>query len=479
MATLSSPGIGSNLDIKGIVEKLMTAERRPITLLETKQAGHEAKVSALGALKSSLFTLQKAAQDINLTSAFKAVKASVADEAVLSATATSAIAGSYNIEVKSLAQPQKLTSSVFSTSDSVVGEGTLTLSFGTYSDAATPPVTFTSNSKIPNATITIDSTNHTLSGIRDAINDANTGVTASIINDGTGYRLSVTSKETGVSNAVKIEVAEDGAAGLAQMAYDGSTDGVSNMTQNVAAADAVIKVDSVTITSSSNTITDAIQGVTLNLTKETAADTPTKLTLARDTASTRAKLEAFVKAYNDVNKQMADSTAYDTSTGKGSVLTGDATIRSIQSQLRNTLSGVIAGAPPGLSVLANAGIGFQKDGTLAIDDTKLDAALANPLLDLSRLFTTSDSGGAGFASRVTTLISGMIFGDNGTLNSRIDGINSSIKDIGTQVESNELRMNEIERRYNAQFSALDLAISSMSTTSSFLTQQLSALQRNS
>jgi flagellar hook-associated protein 2 len=479
VATLSSPGVGSNLDVKGIVSKLMTAEQGPLLLLGKQEASFNAKLSAFGSLKSTLSTLQQAAQTLNLSSTFSSVKPSVADASVLSAGINgTASAGTYNIEVASLAQSQKLISSGYASSSAAVGTGTFTISTGTYSAAGAPPVSFSAKSGTSPISITIDSTNNTLEGIRNAINDARAGVSATIINDGTSFRLALTATESGLSNAVRIGVAETGDAGLAQLAYDASNGGVSNLTQNAAAANAVIKVDGVTITKPGNIITDAIQGVTLNLTSQTATGVTTKLTLTRDTDGVSAAIDNFVKAYNAVNKQIADSTAFNTSTGKGSILTGDATVRGLQVQLRATLSNMIGGAQSGLTTLSDIGVSFQKDGSLTIDADKRAKVLADPAKDVKRLFVTSTDGTLGFGARVNTLVSGMIFGDEAILNGRIDGINNSIKGIGKQRLSQNDRLDALERRYTTQFSALDTMMSSMNTTSAFLTQQFNALNVN-
>lgn len=473
---LSSTGIGSGLNVKDLVTQLMATEQGRTTALDKKEATTNAKLSAIGSLKSALSSLQQAAQTVNLSTTFSTVTATVADTSALSASVSgTSVAGSYNIEVKSLAQSQKLISGGYASKTATVGMGALTLDVGTYSDAGTPPVTFTANSNNTQKTITIDSSNNTLEGIRDAINTANAGVTATIVNDGSSFRLSLTSKQSGTDNAVRIGVAENGDAGLAQLAFDGSTGGVSNMTQNVAAQNSAMEVDGVTITNASNTITDAIQGITLNLTKEMTTGTTTTLTLAHDSTSARTAIEGFVKAYNDVAKQISDSTTYNAATGTASVLTGDSTLRAVQSQLRSALSNTIPGAASGLAVLSDAGISFQNDGTLKIDETKLDAALADTTKDLSRLFITSEDGTIGFGARVNSLVSGMIFGTDATLNGRIDGLNSSIKSIGKERNNESLRLTAVEKRYQAQFSALDTLISKMTTTSTFLTQQLAAL----
>lgn len=479
MATLSSPGVGSNLDVKTIVSQLMKAERQPLALLDKQQASYSAKLSAFGTLKSALSTFQQAAQTLNVSSTFASVKSSVADSTVLGAAINGTpTAGTYNIEVKSLAQSQKLISTGSASNSSVIGNGTLTIDVGAYSDAGAPPVSFSATSGSAPISITIDSTNNTLEGIRNAINDAHAGISATIINDGTSFRLALTSTESGLAKAVRIGVTEIGGAGLAQLAYDGSTGGVSNMTQNVAAANAVIKVDGVTITKPGNTITDAIQGVTLNLSKETATGLSTKLTLTRDTDSVSSAIDNFVKTYNAVSKQITDATAYNTATGTGSVLTGDATVRSLQTQLRNSLSSAIGGAQSGLSTFSDLGVSFQKDGTLAVDADKRAKVLADPIKDVKKLFVTSNDGTIGLGSRINTLVSGLIFGNDAVLNGRIDGLNTSIKGVDTRRTAQNLRLAAIEQRYNAQFSALDTLISKMNTTSSFLTQQLSALNAN-
>lgn len=479
MATLSSPGVGSNLDVKSIVSQLMTAEQLPLKALEKKETSYQAKLSAFGSMKSALSSLQSAAQTLNLSSTFSAVSASVADSSVLTATVNGASsAGSFNIEVQSLAQPQKLISSGVASKTTAIGNGTITLDFGTYSASNTPPITFSANTNIASKTLTIDSSNNTLEGIRDAINNANTGVSASIINDGSNFKLSLTSKESGLASSAKISVTESGGAGLAMFAYNGTTGGVSNLTQNVEAKNAVIKVDGVTITKSSNTITDAISGITLNLSKEMALNTTTKLTLTADNSKVSTAINAFVTAYNAVNKQISDATTYNAATRKGSVLTGDATARNVQSQLRSTLSSAIPGAPAGLSVLSDAGIEFQSDGTLVVKSDKLSQTLADPSKDLKRLFVTSADGTVGFGSRINTAVSNMIFGKDATINGKIDGINSSIKELGKQKVNENYRLTQVENRYNKQFSSLDTMIANMTRTSTYLTQQLAALQNN-
>ena len=468
MAAISSAGVGSGLPVESLVSQLMAVERVPINAIDTKEAAITAKLTAFGTMKSALATLQTAARALATPALVSPIKTAVADPAVLSATATGGTAaGNYAIEVQSLASPQKLKTSVpYSNSTDVVGTGTITLDFGSY-DAGN---VFTADSAKTTKTITIDAAHNTLAGIKDAINASNSGVTASIINDGNGNYLSLASTNTGAKNAMRIST--DPALGA--LAYDGSAG--SAMTQSVAAKDAVIVVDNVTITKPSNTITDAIEGVTLTLTKPTAAGVTTNLTLSKDTSTVKTNIEAFVKAYNDASKAMVDLTAYDATTGKGAVLNGDGTVRTIQTQLRALMGSAVAGAAAGGATLPDIGITTQRDGTIAIDSNKLDKALADPNKNFVALFATSN-GNRGFGAQMDVTL-GRILSPVGTLPSHTNSFNTSIKDLEKQRTTLTARLADTEKRYRAQFSALDSAMASMTTTSTYLTQQLAAIAKN-
>lgn len=479
MATLSSPGVGSKLEVQEIVSKLMTIERSPLKAIEQKETAFKAKITSLGLIKSALSSLQIASQSLNLSTTYNSVKPSVADASVFSAAVTgSTPPSSYAVEVKQLAQAQKLTSEGFASTAAALGTGTLKISIGSYADLDSPTASFTRKADTKEISIDIDATNNSLEGIRDAINSSDAGVTATIINDGSQYRLSLTSKETGEQNEIRISLGEGGDASLEKLTFDKTAgDTTGGFSENVAAKNAIIVVDGISITKASNTITDAIQGVTLTLNKEMAAGTTTKLTLTRDTSATKAAMENFVKAYNEVHKQIATLSDYNSATKEANILTGDATVRSIQTQLRQALSGAVAGAPVGMSSLSDIGISFQRDGTLAIDDGKLDKILADPNKDVGRLFRNdTTTGTVGYGSRLNSLVSSMIFGEGALINGRIDGINTSIKGLEKQRESQDLRLEVIEKRLYAQFTALDLVVSNMTRTSEFMTQQLEALK---
>jgi len=484
--SISSAGIGSGLDVDKLVSQLMTFERTPVIALDKKEASYQAKLSSFGTLKSAFASLQTAAKTLSTPDKFSPTKATVADSTVLSASATSSsVVGSYDVKVLNLASAQKLTMGAsagtgYAATSTTIGEGTITIDFGNYAEdnEAASGIAFSPNSAKTSKTIAIGSGNNTLAGIRDAINSANAGVSASIIHDGSGNRLVLTSTDSGASNGMRISVGGDAATlgDLGQLAYDPSTVGASKMNQNVAPADAKLLVDNIPITKPSNTITDAIQGVTLNLSKVTAEGASTKITLARDTSNVKTAITDFVKAYNDVNKAIKEATAFDASTGKAATLTGDSTVRTLQTQLRSVLAAPVSGAPKGASILSDAGLSFDKDGALVIDDTKLSAAVADPAKDLGALFSSSN-GTKGYAWQTDVLL-GKLLSPVGPLAGRTSALQDTIKRLGTDRNAINARLVGVEQRYRDQFSALDTLVAKMTTTSTYLTQQLAAIASN-
>lgn len=388
MQTLASPGIGSGLDVNGIVKQLMALESRPLTALDTKEAKQQTRLTAFGTLKGALSAFQGSVAALTDPAKFNGVTATISDSTLASVSATSsAIAGNHSLEIQTLAQSQKLKSANFETTNTTIGSGTLTIQFGTYNSG-----TFTLNADKAAQSITISPSNSSLAGIRDAINQADAGVTASIVNDGSGNRLVIASQDTGVSNALKITATDsDGNnsdnAGLSQLIYDASMGGTSNLAETVAATNANFIIDGISISKASNKITDAIEGVTIDLLKVNPGTTTT-LSLTQDTAGVQSAITSFIKSFNDLNKTIVNLSKYDATTKQASVLTGDSTVRSIQTSLRNEMSNPLTSAGGGLSLLSEIGISFQADGTLTLDQTKLSKTLSDPTKDISTLFAS-------------------------------------------------------------------------------------------
>lgn len=392
---ISSPGIGSNLDVNGIVSKLMSVEQQPVTLLDKKEASYQAKLSAYGSVQAAVSSFQTAVQGLNNLSKFQSTKASPGDSTVLTASSSSiATAGSYNIDVTTLAQSQKLVAAGQTSLTAAVGAGastTLTFDFGTVSGGTFATGTYTGASFVSNGagvkTVTIDSSNNSLAGIKDAINNANVGVTASIVNDGSTspYRLVFASNTMGANNSIKLSVSGDATlTGL--LSHDPANDTGQNLSESVTAQNAAFSVNGVAISKTSNSVSDVIQGVTFNLLK---ASSSTTLSVSQDTSSVTTSVNALATAYNSLNKTLADLTAYDPKTKTGGPLLGDSTVRTIQTQIRRALSTPLSNPSGSYSTLGQIGVSFQKDGSLAVDSSKLQTAINTNFGDIAGLFATN------------------------------------------------------------------------------------------
>jgi flagellar hook-associated protein 2 len=455
----------SSIDVNGLVSQLMTLEQRPLTLLGTKEAGIQAKISAFGTVKSALATLQTSIAQLAKTTTFTARTATSSDATVLSATAGNAATnGTYNITVNKLAKFNAVRSNdAYTATSDTFNTGTLSISVGNGTAKS----------------IQIGASDNTLAGIRDAINNANAGVKASIINDGTNQRLVLSSKTMGADGAIKITAAEDGVAtgsfALTGIAFDSSSPTANpSMVQTQAADNAELTIDGLTVSRSSNTVTDVVTGLSMSLTKLGS----TTLSVGKNNTDVMTVVGAFVTAYNDVVKQNKTLTAYDATNKKSALLTGDATIRSVQSGLGDMLQSSVKGLDGGITSLADVGIELQKDGTLTLNTAKLTAALNDSSKDVAGLFSKTTSGNQGVAVRFNNWLN-QTLASNGLLSNRLDSFADNISSLDDQRTAIEARLVTIEARYRKQFSALDALVSSMSQTSAFLEQQLANLPSSS
>ncbi|HEY8606498.1 MAG TPA: flagellar filament capping protein FliD [Noviherbaspirillum sp.] len=393
-----SPLGGSNLDINSIVAQLMAVEERPLTRLTEKEASYKARLSAVGNLKSSLSAFQTALRSLSDVSKFQSVKASVADTAVATASASAGAAGgTFTLEVSKLAQAQKLASAGQASAGTPIGTGTITFDFGSINvgsgsfDAATGKYTgasFTSNGNGVK-TVTIGSGNASLSGIRDAINAAGIGVTASIVNDGSAspHRLVLTEQSTGKTNSMKISVSGDAALASLMNHDPAGTPAAQGFTETSTAQNAELKVDGIAVSKPSNTINDVMTGVTLTLNK-TNVGSPTNVSVTKDASAINGAVGQFVAAYNVINQALTNASSYNPETKVAAVLNGDATVRSIQTQLRAMLITPIEGGGA-FKTLSQIGVSVQKDGNLAVDNAKLQKAVESNFSDIAALFTAT------------------------------------------------------------------------------------------
>ncbi len=501
MATISSLGIGANLDLGGLLDSIKAGEQAPLVALQKQQTSFTAKLSAYGQLNSALSALQTAAQALAKPDLFTGVKATSSATDVLSATAAAgAFGGTYAINVTQLSQAQSLATAGVASTTTAIGLGaktTVTIDFGTLSGGTLgADGKYTGASFAPDATrstsITIDASNNTLAGIRDAINgNADMGVTASIVNDGSASpnRLVLTSKESGETSSMRITVTgqpaveasegppevlaadatEPDAAIAALLTNNPAGLPATQLQQTVAAQNTKLTVNGVAITSANNSVKDAVQGVTMTVAK---LGTST-LTVNNDTGSVNSAITAFVNAYNGLQSAAAKLSSFDASKNAAGVLLGDSVLRNIQVGIRSALTSAQGDDGSGLTMLSNIGVSFQKDGTLSIDSTKLTSALNDKLSGVASLFA-GNAGVGGYGNQLAKLIT-TYTETNGTLSSATKGINTRLDTLTDRYEKTQERIEATVSRYKAQFSQLDLMISRMNATSTYLTQQFEIL----
>lgn len=457
------------IDVPSLVRQLMAVERQPIDKLTAKVASYETKISSFGTLKGLVSSFQTATQSLN--SNLQKLSATPSDPSALSATAAStAVLGTYSVNVSQLAQSQNLVAAGQTSSTATIGDGTATtvtfdlgtISGGTLTDGVYSGASFTSNGS-GTVNVVIDGTNNTLEGIRDAINAATLGVTATLVNDGSGtpYRLALTSSSTGVSNSIKITTSGgDGAIGDL-LGYDPA--GTQNLTQTLAAQNAQLTVNGIAITSASNSVSEAIQGVTLTLKNTTA--TASNLTIARDTAAINTAASGFIEAYNALSSQIKSSSAY----GTGGVLAGDSTLRFMQDQMRG-----IFNTPPSdgtLTTLGQIGISFQQNGSLQLDSSKFNSALTENFSNVQNLVSSP----TGIVTRLEAWTRSALE-TGGLIDRRSQGLTQSVENFNEDIDKLEYRMVAIEKKYRAEYTKLNLLLSNMNSTSTFLTNQLNSSQ---
>ncbi|TWG89349.1 flagellar hook-associated protein 2 [Cupriavidus gilardii J11] len=482
MATVSSIGIGSNLPLSSLLDDLEKSEKSKLTLIESRQTLAEARISGYGTFKSALETYQNAAKKLMSNDTWGAAKFSLGTSGVIGVQTTSkAVNGDYSVTVNRLAQAQSLASKGQAKQDVAIGTGTITFEFGTVTGYDETSGTYVDPEYTANAdktkSITIDSSNNSLQGIRDAINKADMGVTASIVNDGSGtpYRLVLTSKETGEASTMRITGSSPELQAL--VGYDPeSTTQPSGVTETMRATNASLTINGMAVTSASNTIKEAIQGVTL-----TAVSVGTStLKVTRDTDSMVTAVKDFVSAYNKLQSTISDLTAFDAEAGTNAALTGDGTVRNIQVQIRsvlNTPQGTDSGA---FSMLSDIGVEFENDGTMSVDEEKLKEAIGDSLTGVQQLFagTGGTAGTGGFARAISDKVTELTQ-TKGTLTLAQEGAKQQLDDLDDQYEAMEARIDATIERYRAQFTALDALVAQMNSTSSYLTQQFQAMNNNS
>ncbi|MBF0517406.1 MAG: flagellar filament capping protein FliD [Nitrospirae bacterium] len=438
-----STGPYSGLNTTAIINALMQVDEQPYNDLVSKATSYTNEISAYGQISSSLSALKTAVAGLTSTN-ISTFTTTSSNQNILTATASSkASPGTYKIQISKTAQEEEVISQSYASDTTVAfATGTLTVGNGGHS-----------------TTINIDRTNNTLTGVRDAINRSATDVSASIVNDGTGYRLIVSTKNGGAINGLQISGTSTGPEGLdlGALSYSGADSSTMSLLQT--GSDASFTVNGLSITSHTNTLTNVLKGVTLNLLSATSPSAVT-LTIGQNAAANSTGMTGFVTAYNNTLTLLNQLSA------QGQPLYSDMTVSSIQNTIRTMTTRYFNGAT---SILANFGVNHLKDGTLQIDTAAMNKALSynqlgfNKMLDaFSYQFNSSSAYGV-----LGNLISSTIANVTGNLQ-------SNITHIQTQEASLSEQLNQKQAAYQQQYAQLEATIAQLRTQSASITPSSSS-----
>lgn len=465
MAIASEIGLGSGININALVGQLVASEGQPaFNAIQRQEDAVNTRLSGLGSLKSALSDFQSVIEDLKDGSLFKSHQATSSDDSILSANASAgSVAGIYSVEVMSLAERQKSISlAEFTDASEIVGTGTL--SFASASGASFD--------------LTIDATNNSLLSIRDAINSAsdNDFVTASIINvdnatsTGTISKLVITSKEPGTENAFTVTGSDDegldDATGLSRIF-------TTQLDEQTSAKDAVIEVDGQTATRSTNSITDVLQGITLDLNKA-AIGTKVEVNVTLDNQAIEETIDQFVSAYNALHSTTQSLGQFGGSTdGSGSgngALIGDSTLRYVNTQIRQLAADPVSSAASDYNSLAMVGITIDKDGVMSLDKSELATALSANLQSVSDVFSSSDGVAVRLDNRLDQFLQ-----SGGTLDSQESSLKRRLSSLQDRRDDVQLRLDNLQRTLLKQFTAMDVAVGQFNATGSFLNNWINQL----
>lgn len=448
MTISATSGLISNIDYESLITQLIRAKEQPIDALSADKKNLEKASSAFSTLSSRVSDLRSAADELRSSLDFKVFTISVSDSTILGASATSsAAAGSHEIKVNTLAKAHSIAADGVSLATSVIATGAGFFKFKVGSGVE--------------QSVAVDATT-TLTGLRDAINNLNAGVTASIVNDGGAtkpYRLVLTSTSTGSSSAITVTQNDTWTENGAPLNFATTLQG---------ATDASIVVDGMTYTRSSNSVSDILTGITLDLKSADAAKTVT-LTVGRDTEDIKKKIVAIVDKYNAVISYIKAKNRYDTDTDTAGEFFGDPSARSVLDDLRRKMTSAVAGLPDAMNRLIHLGVkSSSADGQLTTDTAKLSDALSSSFASVQNFFA-GDGVNTGFAQGLYDLCDTFTNSADGRLKTRQDGIKKSIESIEKSVRNKEYELSLYESDLRARFTALETVLAGLKTRSSYLT----------
>ena len=471
MATISNLGVGLP-GLSDLYDKLQAAEETKLTAIAKQKTTYDAQITAFGKLQSALTNLQTAAAKLGKVDTWNSTSISSTNTAFSATTSTGANVGDVTINVNKIAKGQVLT-----TAAGTIDSNTKQLGATTGTNSRTITITQAGADSKP-LTVTLADGDTSLNGIAKAINAANGGVSASVVKADTGdYRLMLTSKTTGTDSNMTVTVTGDDTLK--------SIIGSDALNEQVKSQNAIVDVNGIQIVRQSNTITDAMPGLTSTLKAQSTANET--LTVARSTDDNKKAVTEWVTAYNSLQSTIATLTKYEppavgatAQSSNNGVLMGDSTIRGVQSDLRALLTNVQSG-----SYAIMAQLGITQDpvkgadgalGSLKIDDKKLTQILTDDPSGIQAYFV-GDGKTTGFATQMNNKLTEMLStsaGKEGVIQNAKDGINSTLKSIGKRYDAMELTIEATMARYKKQFNDLDKLVTKFNGTASYLTQQFSS-----
>lgn len=458
--SISAPGIGSGLDIKGIVAQLVSLEKRPLAQLEKQSSSLQTKLSAFGQLRSQLANLQDQAGRLGASTLWEGLSFNSSNTAAVSGTidTRTAQATRFSVQVSQLAQAQA-TASAPVTKDTPYGAGSLSIQLGQWNDTTFAP------GEADAITVNIEE-GDTLSTIATKINQANAGVSATVLRDASGERLIIRSAATGVNNGFRIQA--NGDASLDALRYDPEAGAGMDRTQQALNTQATI--NGVSVTSTDNRLENAVPGVTLNFQQVTSG--PVEVRVSQDTNAIRNQINALVQSFNSLSSALREMTKYEPGTKTAGSLQGDSTAVNLQNALRRLITTPQGAPDAAFRNLSDVGLEFQLDGTLKVNETKLNSALNNPE-GLRNFFAGNGGAVEGLAKRVKNFAEGMLAATGG-VGSRQRALQTSLERNSREVERLNERIERTEARLLQQYSRLDAQLGSLSALSSYVEQQVNA-----
>ena len=467
---ITSLGVGSSLDLAGLLSQLQAAELAPTTVLANQINSAQTKISAYATLQSAIQAVQSAAATLGKASTFDSVKSSVTGSDITATAATGAIAGSYKVVVTALAQADQLQSST----------AIPTATAGSQSFGSGGSITITLANGSSNTIDLTGNSDTSLQGVINAINnDSSAGVNATAVNNGSGGEyLMLTGSQTGSTNAIS-SISVSGNSTLASaLTYTAGASSGNTLTLSQSAQNAAATINGIAVTSSSNTIASAINDVTLTLNSVTASGGSNTLNLTADASVPENAVQAFVTAYNTLQSTIGSLTAFNTANSTSSPLTGDNTTHSAQTAIAAALRVYIGTGT--LQSLADLGITTDaQTGKLNLDTTKLDTAITTDPTDVSAMFTGTSGLAAQMQSATNTILGNSASGVTGTLSYATSGLQQTITALQNQYNTLLSTVTGDMNRYRTEFTNLDTLLSTMNSTSTYLTQQFDAMNSSS